>query len=684
MSQPEERQPIQLLEHDPDEEFRPIARQRRRKTSRPKRQKWLRRLVRLRVRWVNILIALVAVAGVVALGAFVLYRDSLERIAETADTVERIVTTISTQPAASLTDDDLNRLVVSLDELGFSLFNAQRRLAPVEPFRRFNPALDIRLTQMEAAENLVLAARSMIGGLEPALRFVVSGEELAEVVAPVASSERVVELLRAGRGSFINAGSQLAAAAGALDRLETAAMPPAMQLDVLRLRGYHTSLVQLNTQLSEAPELLALALGLDEAQTYLLLVHNSDQLRPSGGLIQFYGVMTVRNGRISAFDFAPTTPDHPAPPPPSADLPAAPDWWTTAVEGAPSLRTTNWSPDFPTAAREALAYYNNSPTTDTPADGVIALSLDVFETLLTLRGELRVAEFNSVVTPADFDALLYDPALRPDTALPPDEYMAGLLGQLFIEWQALSQEPGGSEVQFGLLVEALRTRQIMLYSRDEALNTALAALGWAGGQQPARDHDYILLADANLVNFANNALVRQLTYSAAIQPDGSVTGEVVASYDYPTDTTGSNPALNADRYPLDYRGLLQVFIPARSTLVSTDDVPAEPLVIAESDHTRLIVETAVPYGELERYAFTYTTEPLVEPVGSLRRYRLLLQKQPGTGATVASVLLELPVGAQIVAISPEPVTAYSIDRPTLEFRVALTTDQWVEVVYQEP
>ncbi|MBC7813249.1 MAG: hypothetical protein H7175_18975, partial [Burkholderiales bacterium] len=64
------------------------------------------------------------------------------------------------------------------------------------------------------------------------------------------------------------------------------------------------------------------------------------------------------------------------------------------------------------------------------------------------------------------------------------------------------------------------------------------------------------------------------------------------------------------------------------------------------------------------------------------RYRLLLQKQPGMLGEVVNVQVTLPLGAQVISASPEPITSYSLDQPILEFRVDLLSDEWVEIIYR--
>ncbi len=92
----------------------------------------------------------------------------------------------------------------------------------------------------------------------------------------------------------------------------------------------------------------------------------------------------------------------------------------------------------------------------------------------------------------------------------------------------------------------------------------------------------------------------------------------------------------------------------------------------------------VEYNQSERYQFSYTTPVLVETMGPYRRYRLLLQKQPGTIGEMVNVQVTLPSGAEPISISPAPAANYQLEQSIIEFRVELLTDQWIEVVYSQP
>jgi len=130
-----------------------------------------------------------------------------------------------------------------------------------------------------------------------------------------------------------------------------------------------------------APQLL----GADRPRTYLLLFQNEDELRATGGFVSAVGRATIDAGKIISLtvedsyavdDFTTPYPDAPAP---MLDYMGI-DLWV--------LRDSNWSPDFPVAARQAISLYTQ--TRGGTIDGVIALNQQVVEALVDGLGPLTI------------------------------------------------------------------------------------------------------------------------------------------------------------------------------------------------------------------------------------------------------------------------------------------------------
>ena len=150
---------------------------------------------------------------------------------------------------------------------------------------------------------------------------------------------------------------------------------------------------QIDPLLKSADDGLSLALALpgvvgathEGPKTYLLLVQNEDELRPTGGFITSVGNLVLQNGEVISLDFESVDNDADWTQP----YPAAP-WQLQEYMNSPVLilRDANWFTDFPTTVlwAESLYAYTHSHS----VDGVIAFDQHFLVMLLEQVGPLNV------------------------------------------------------------------------------------------------------------------------------------------------------------------------------------------------------------------------------------------------------------------------------------------------------
>lgn len=122
-------------------------------------------------------------------------------------------------------------------------------------------------------------------------------------------------------------------------------------------------------------------LGQDKKMSYLLLLQDSRELRPTGGLISSYGIFTFEKGKIidnTIFDVA--TADNQlrgyvAPPTPIRKYLGQTNWL---------LKDSNWDADFRVNAPKAEWFLETE--TGQNVDGVFAINLDLFNSLNNFKG----------------------------------------------------------------------------------------------------------------------------------------------------------------------------------------------------------------------------------------------------------------------------------------------------------
>ncbi len=663
-----------------------LAKPRRLKRHHRRGSRFSRRVRRFlgHINWFIVVTLVVGVSAVIMMSLLVVTADATNRVWSSWSNLSRALSSVSNKPGTELKFTDFERLKASVYDMVDSLGNAQGKTNFLRPFAASNADLAAGLGALDAAHELTLAASDILNGLQPTLFFLAGGDEDETVMTQVSSGERLVELLRLGQGRFLSAGEHLDNVYAKIKSLDLGNVSPDLLLVVEDLITYHDQLRAISDIVTDAPDLLTVGLGLDETQSYLVLSQNSDELRPSGGYISTYGWMNVHNARIEGYDYSPTTDTSPNPPDTApADQVPIPEWWIPYGNPIAAAWDGSWYADFPSTAKMAAWYYDSGGNPQSPVDGVIGIDLVGFEYIIEALGSVTVPGYDEVVTRDNFREVVYKIRAEGEGDRPHKRFLVDLYRQVLADWRNLKDSERGTAL-LGATLRALQEKHIMLYFTNEQLNEAVSTLGWSGAQIPAVAHDYLMVADANLGNKSNRSIVRQLTYDVEITSDGALRSRATVAYDYRADLAENDPAVQPAHYRYqDYYNLMQVFTPAGSALTGTDNLGFEPYIVADATRTIFIVQTEVKYNTGERFQFSYTTPTRVEELGAYRRYRLLLQKQPGMIAEAVSVQVRLPASARVIDAAPELAASYNLDQPILEFRIDLVADQWIEVIYAE-
>ncbi len=451
-----------------------------------------------------------------------------------------------------------------------------------------------------------------------------------------------------------------------------------------------------------APELLAR----DAPRTYLVLVQNSDELRPSGGFISNVGRIELNHGTVISQTFQDSysvddfTKYYPDPPKPLFDYMASEQW---------VFRDSNWSPDFPTTARDAIRLYQVSRPEK--IDGVIAINQKTVQMLMGGLEPLTVEGLSEPVTSANALQLFQDawnpaPTDVGDTAVSTSlqwiltrklfvgSAVRAAMDKLFsgkANWMRLAQG----------LVDAIRQRQMLIYtSGPEAAQ--LDAMGWDGSLH-FDVGDYLMIVDSN-VGFGKVAplIDESVDYWVTLQPDGAGLGTATLDYQHQGKQQGivCSPYMVYDtNMTYDkmvnrcYTDYVRLMVPLGSRLKGADAHPAPGKYFPNGKDAHGIAETladeaahsafgqvfVLEYGQHLQTRFQYSLPDVVTAKGSLRSYRLYLQKQPGTNALPVRVTVSLPQGARFLSADPQPS---AVSSGMVEFDLKLDTDKAVQVIYQ--
>lgn len=437
-------------------------------------------------------------------------------------------------------------------------------------------------------------------------------------------------------------------------------------------------------------------------KTYLLLVQNEDELRPTGGFITAVGTAVLENGRIVSLDFMDSG---------SVDnwerpYPLAP-WQLDHYMNSPVLvlRDANWFTDFPTTAlyAETLYAYHNAHS----VDGVIAFDQHMLVMLLQALGPVQVPGAMEAIDATN--VIEFMRASKSGPIHPSDSAEWSRKGFIENIAIAVSERIFQGEVPWQALTEAvlrgLNERHVLIHLDDDRLSDLLDRQGWNGAMQP-EPGDFLMVVDTNIGFNKTNAVVSTyVSYDVDLTDLDSPTASLAvtmqnhASREVECVHWGGPRLENEEDYPINacYWNYLRVYAPQGTKLLNYDaqDVPNEWMLLRRGQAGRIdLLEEGlpgleafgtlmvVPGGESIGLGFDFALPATVlRPAGNEEGfiYRLKIKKQPGTLSIPLTIRIHLPRDATIHSVSE----GVDFQGNNLIYKGDLQVDRTMEVWFGE-
>ncbi|MDZ4228658.1 MAG: DUF4012 domain-containing protein [Patescibacteria group bacterium] len=422
-------------------------------------------------------------------------------------------------------------------------------------------------------------------------------------------------------------------------------------------------LPQLRQKINQLRNILPLIPGFiaqDSKKTYLILFQNSTEIRPTGGFIGSYGLLTFEKGKL--LDFA------------VQDIYAADGQLKGYVEPPEPIkaafgdntwffRDSNWDPDFIVSAERAEWFLQK--TTDRNVDGVIAVNLPAVKFLLEALGPMTLPDYNEEVTADNlFDRAEYRSEID---FFPGSTQKKDFLGSLSREIFTKAQNASASDLlKLAQAVEtALGQKQVLMNLHDEPGQKLLLQQNWAGSlfnpnlvtadQRPVLT-DYNFLVEANLgINKANYFLNRSIKQQLTILKNKEVLAVTTINYQ------NQSPA---DAWPGGiYKSYLRQYLPEGASLVSVkldeNKLNLAQDIDATNDQGKFILgfPVSVPVkGSLE-VEVTYRLPGSLINKNQLSRLAVVVPKQPGIIADSLEVIVNHPTFLTVAAVNPQALVS---------------------------
>ncbi len=435
-------------------------------------------------------------------------------------------------------------------------------------------------------------------------------------------------------------------------------------------------------------------------RTYLILVQNDDELRPTGGFISGVARVVVEQGRIVNLTFEDSyavddfSKAYPIAPRPMREVWGPVPW---------VFRDSNWSPNFPTSAQMAVKLYRLRY--DVEVDGVVALDQWAIRLFVEALEPLEILEHPEPLTGENVIQAMresWSPAVQEGATGEWWRQRKDFMGRtLTAAVHRLQDEP--REVNLTGLgwaaLQALEERHLFVYLSETGPATeSLHKAGWDGALVDAPG-DYVMVVDANLgFNKVNPLITESVSYTVDLRDPAHPQAILTLSHRHTSPATGT-PCRHEARYDLIYEQMMhrcywdyvRVYVPGESRLLEATAHPISgrlfltgegrtgeaEILTGEGGRSVFATFLVLAPGEQVETRFVYDLPSgVVKEAEGIWRYRLHIQKQGGTDANDVRVALNLPGGMEIIAASPPPAGR---EGDTLLYNLQLQADFELEV-----
>jgi hypothetical protein len=352
-----------------------------------------------------------------------------------------------------------------------------------------------------------------------------------------------------------------------------------------------------------------------DTHRYIILLQNSDELRPTGGFMGSYAVIELHEGKIETFEIQDIyEPDGQFtgfidPPPGVKEYLSGGNGWR--------LPDSNWYPDFPTAAKDISRLFTLGKQKE--PEGVIALNLQVAEELLKVIGDIYLPDQKVTVTPANLaqvaraDRDSFFPGSKQKTT-----FLSALFTQIKIKLGELS--PAQYQQLAKVFIAQAHQKNLQFYSAEPQIEAVFEKYSVDGQMKVLPNSPYLFLVEANVgINKTNRGVKREVTVAMGEHED-----QLHITY------TNQNPPEHNG-----YVNYQRVYLPAEDIVqhitVGAQEIHQWDESIFVSDKNQRFKQigflVTVPELSEQKVTVEYLHPPLTTP------FTLFLQKQSGLQPT---------------------------------------------------
>ncbi len=572
----------------------------------------------------------------------------------------------------ALAYDDLNKASGTLNELGASFLSVFGDL----------PGLG----KIKAANNLVEAGRNISKAgenLASALGTLYNSNPLSFLNGQTGSgSKSFSELLGNFKAVLVSADRNVKKAGNLLADIDNSVIPVDKQPLLL---DFKERIPQFQEYIGDAinySDFLLKFVGGNSKKTYLVLLQNNSELRPTGGFPGTYALITFKDGYLTKifvddiYQIDANLRENIVPPLQMQHI--TPTW---------GMRDANWFTDFPASARKVEEFYQKDggdkvdpvKSSETGAagrqfdgvDGVLAITPDVIADMLKIIGPIDMPEYDMVLGADNFLAEIQNEVEYEADRAKPKKILTDLQPKFF---EKLGEQDKNNWIEiFKIITKAAEEKHMLAYFNDSDLEKTAVENG-LGGEIKQTPRDYLQVVFANVKGSKTDFVTdSSFNLETSLMNDGGAEHTLTISRIH----NGGDSQYGF--YNRDNSAYVKVFVPEGSVLESivgqsiTDFMPLIDYDGFKRDPDLERIEGGVshPVGGVDAseesgktvFGFWLIVKPKQTKSVVLKYhtpatgttgggYALYWQKQSGTGGDHINFSFKLPDGASIVDKSP--------------------------------
>lgn len=447
---------------------------------------------------------------------------------------------------------------------------------------------------------------------------------------------------------------------------------------------------RLDAKLQAASDLVSLGLrmldqadtilGRDNERLYAVFFANDREIRPGGGFIGSFMLVSVKNMQIKewklydVYDADGQLKARVAPPEPISRYLQQPFYF---------LRDSAFSPDHPTNAILAEDFLSKELGIDR-LDGAVMVTFASIERLLADIGPVYLTEYQDTITSENvyIKTQLYAEKDSFPGSIQKKDFLQALMTHLLVK----IAEPRTAFAALQSLQDSLDHKRIAIYVDDPGAQTMLDEQYWSGRQLSPGCIDrnvpgatvcvplYVYPVEANLgVNKANAFVVRDYEYKVQIlEPSHEVEAELVTHFSndsYPDVFPGGT-----------YRNYYQIYLPPDIKIQSIrigDAIATDP-DISRDKYTRVGLWISVPpQGSLD---VSVKYRPLQTLPSSDSQLQIIFQKQLGLPASSIAFKFAFAPGYMVSDTNFSPLAQGRV----VEYNSTIDSDKFYYIHFSAP